>query len=68
MIYKLLNKWFGWDYISWTNSADQGIARVHRSGNGQAYFWRYKGTHLAARIHKADQVIWLTCSPEEYGL
>lgn len=68
MIYQLLNKIFGWDYIQWRNPADQGVARVHLDGAGVAWYWRYKITRIADRIADADQVLWLTCSPEKYGL
>lgn len=34
MMYKLLNKLFGWDYIQWKNTVDSGIARIHVDGNG----------------------------------
>jgi len=66
MIYKLLNKLFGWDYISWSNFADQGVARVHTSACGKVYYWRYKNTKVADEITNKEQVIWLTCPPEKY--
>jgi len=66
MIYKLLNKKFGWDYIAWENCAGGGIARVHRSPDGRVYYWRYKCTRVADIIETKDQVLWLTCEPEKY--
>lgn len=71
MKYKILNKLFGWDYISWSNTADNGIARVHKDYEGNAYFFRYKITKLIDYIedysnNRARRIIWLTCSPEKY--
>lgn len=66
--YKLLNKIFGWDYIQWRNPADQGIARVYRGFNGEVYYWRYKLTKLIDKIKKAEDVVWLTCEPNKFGL
>jgi len=67
MIRRKLLKWlFGWDYISWKNSADQGIARVHKDYNGVVYYFRYPITKLVDRITEPKQVIWLTCSPTEF--
>lgn len=68
MIYQLLHKMFGWDYIHWHNSCDRGVARVHLDGAGIVWYWRYKLINVADRIAAADQVLWLTCSPEKYGL
>lgn len=65
MIY-LFNKLFGWDYIHWTNSCDQGVARVRKDGNGKAWYFRYKITSVVDIIRDKDQVIWLTCSPDKY--
>lgn len=66
--YKLLNKLFGWDYIQWRNTADNGIARVHLGFNGEVYYWRYKLTEVADKILEKEQVIWLTCEPKTFGL
>lgn len=66
MIYRLLNKLFGWDYIYWSNSCDSGTARVFKSPEGSAYYWRYR--FAAHKILSRDSVIWLTCHPAEYGL
>ena len=66
MIYKLLNKLFGWDYIQWENSADQGIARVHVDGLNRVFYWRYKSTKVVDIILDPAKVIWLTCSPNKY--
>lgn len=67
-MYKLYHWLFGWDYIQWRNSAAQGVARVYKSHCGRIYYWRYKITDLADDIKTRDQVLWLTCSPEKYGL
>ena len=66
MIYKLLNKLFGWDYIGWSNSVDDGVARVHVDGMRRVWYWRYKGTKVADIIVDPAKVIWLTCSPNKY--
>ena len=66
MIYKLLNKLFGWDYIQWSNSAAQGVARVHVDGMRRVWYWRYKGTKVVDIIEDPAKVIWLTCSPNKY--
>ena len=66
-MWKLYHLLFGWDYITWKNSADQGIARVHRDRAGNLFYWRYKTTNLADPITDANNHYWLTCSPEKYG-
>jgi len=66
MIYKLLNKLFGWDYIGWSNSAASGVARVHVDGMRRVWYWRYKGTKVVDIIVDPTKVIWLTCSPNKY--
>ena len=66
MLYRLKHKIFGWDYIAWKNSADQGIARVHKDHNSVVWYWRYRSTRLLDRIEKPEQVIWLTCPPSKY--
>lgn len=66
MIYKILNKLFGWDYIYWQNTCAQGIARVYKSPDGIVYYYRYKTTKLIDKITNQKQVIWLTCKPEKY--
>lgn len=66
MLWKLCHKLFGWDYIQWSNSADQGIARVYVSYDGIVYYWRYKVTKVIDKIERSEQVFWLTCSSEKY--
>ena len=65
-LWSLLHRLFGWDYIYWVNSADRGVARIHKDKDGAAFYWRYKITRLADRVTCADQVIWLTCEPSKY--
>lgn len=65
-MYKLLNKLFGWDYIYWSNWADQGIARVYKAPDGGAYYFRYRSIKVIDVIRKEEQVIWLTCHPSKY--
>ena len=66
MIYKLLNKLFGWDYIGWSNPADQGVARVHVDGMRRVWYWQYKSIKAVNIIEDPEKVIWLTCSPNKY--
>ena len=66
MIYKVLNKAFGWDYIGWKNSVASGVARVYVDGAGRVFYWRYKHTKLIDFITERKTVVWLTCPPEKY--
>ncbi len=70
MIYKFLHFWFGWDYIYWTDTVDQGIARVHVNEDGQPYYWRYKNITVMGRITKerieSGSLVFLTGSYEDY--
>ncbi|MCK4826119.1 hypothetical protein KA005_60805 [bacterium] len=66
MTWRILNYLFGWDYITWSNNAAQGIARVRIDHNGNLFYWRYKNTKLADPINKASDHLWLTCDPKKY--
>lgn len=66
MIYAILHKLFGWDFIHWQNSADRGVARVRVDGMGRVWYWRYRSTLLADYITDPKQVRWMTCSPVKY--
>ncbi len=66
MIWQALHLLFGWDYVAWRNSADQGVARVRRDGMGRAYYFRYKSTELVDLVADPKHVVWLTCAPEKY--
>ena len=66
MMYPVLHRLFGWDYIQWHNFADRGIARVRVDGMGRVWYWRYRSIKLADIIRKPDEVLWLTCSPVKY--
>lgn len=63
---KLMNLFFGFDYIQWRNSADQGIARVRTDGMNRAWYFRYKNISVIDFITDPKQVVWLTCAPEKY--
>ena len=73
-MYKLWHFLFGWDYIYWQNSVANGIARVHKTPDGQPYYYRYKLTKLIDIIPSPSvkqpwynkPVMWLTCSPSKY--
>lgn len=66
MIWRLLNLFLGFDYIYWSNSADQGIARVFRLPDGGVYYWRYRITSVMDEIKSPEQVRWITCKPSKY--
>jgi len=68
MIYKLKNRIFGWDYIYWENTADQGVARVFTSKDGRVVYWQYPTVTILKEITFRDSVVWLTCKPEKFGL
>jgi hypothetical protein len=65
-MWRILHRLFGWDYVAWWNSADQGIARVHVDGMDRVYYWPYKCIASADFITEPERVIWLTCRPEKY--
>ena len=66
-MYKLLHFLFGWDYISWKNSADSGIARIHVNPDGIPYYWRYKNIDVLDPIpNPGTRLIFLTCKEEKY--
>ena len=65
-MYKLLHKLFGWDYLQWYNYTDQGIARIHVTPDGVAYYWRYKHTKVIDLIEYNKKVLFLTCRRDKY--
>ena len=65
-MYKLWNLIFGWDYIIWSNSADQGIRRVRVLPDETIGYWRYRHIKVFDEINHPNQVKWLTCSPDKY--
>ena len=65
-MWKLMHALFGWDYVAWNNGVGQGVARVHRAGDGRPYYWRYKSINCIDLIHTREQVVWLTCHPSKY--
>ena len=66
IMYKLWNFLFGWDYIHWSNRSGDGIARVSKTPDGKAYYFRSRIGIIIDVIRKKDQVLWLTCLPEKY--
>ena len=66
MIYQILHYFFGWDYISWSNIAADGVARVFKTHDGRVCYWRYKTTKVLDEIKEPRHVKWLTCSPSKY--
>lgn len=67
MLYQLLNMLFGWDYISFDTGMKFGVARVHKTPDGQIFYWEYKGIKVSRVIRRSTDVLWLTCKPEKYG-
>ena len=67
MMYKIKHFLFGWDYIQWRNTADQGIARVIKLPDGRIVYWKYKSTQLLDEITDRTKVYWLTCKPSKFG-
>lgn len=65
-MYKILNYLFGWDYIFWRNSCDQGVARVRKAPDDKVYYYRYRITSLIDVIERSSEVIWLTCKSDKY--
>lgn len=64
--YKIKHYLFGWDYVYWHNSADQGIARVFQAMDGSVVYYRYRASQLLDTVTKPSQVVWLTCHPDKY--
>ena len=64
-MWKILHVVFGFDYVYWDNSVDNGIARVYIY-DGNVCYWRYRITHVLDKITKPSQVMWLTCSSSKY--
>lgn len=72
-MWRVFNWLFGWDYIYWENSCDNGVARVHKSPDNTVWFWRYKITRVIDIINIDGKtypwlppVVWLTCSKDKY--
>jgi len=64
MIYKILNKLFGWDFVYWKNIATEGISRVRTDYYGEPYYiW---AINSRVRIITKSQVMWLTCKADKY--
>lgn len=66
MMYQILNRLFGWDYVYWCNRADWGVARVRRDYSGGVFYWSYKFIKCMDRVAKPEDVVWLTCLPSKY--
>lgn len=65
-MWKLWNKLFGWDYIQWRNTCDEGVARVWLDGDGRCFYWRYKSIWVCDEIKSKTQVVWLTSPSSKY--
>jgi hypothetical protein len=63
MIYKILHKLFGWDYIYFENTASHGMARVRTDAEGvHFYYW---ACYCRVDIIPG-QVKWMTCKRDKY--
>lgn len=70
MIYKILHKIFGWDYVHWSSGAYSGIARVRVDGNGNPFIFRF-GKQDVLKLYNppyntVNIITWLTCSSNKY--
>jgi len=65
-MWKIFNALFGWDYVGWANSADDGIARIFNDTTGRTFYFRYKAINVLDEIKNPEQVVWLTCLPSKY--
>lgn len=71
MMYKLLNKLFGWDYVQPYYSFNCGVARVQVDGMNRVWYLRvyeFDGERrkVAEKIEEPEDFMWLTCSPDKY--
>ena len=67
IMYRLLNKLFGWDYVYEAAYHSRGIYRVFVFPDGTVGYWAYQTmTHRLVIIRKPDDVTWLTCKPSKY--
>ena len=65
-MWRISNLLFGWDYVYWKNSCDQGIGRVRRYKDGTVYYCRYRINNVYDDIKDPEDVRWLTCHPSKY--
>lgn len=80
MIYKILNKLFGWDFIYWefiftNNNSECGVSRINVDKTGVVYFKRYLLSSIRDIIRRendipknvqAETYLWLTCPKSKY--
>ena len=69
MIWRLLNKLLGWEYIlgECGYSSDMKVVRVHKLGN--KFFYRCKNQYIMIakqRFHNSDKMIPLSMSQEQF--
>jgi len=64
VIYKILNKLFGWDYVLWENTCSKGVSRVRNDGDGVTYYVSI--VYGLSIIKRSYEVIWLTCPSSKY--
>ena len=64
MIWKLMNKLFGYDYVYWRNTAAQGVSRVRTDFYDKPYYIWACGVRV--RIENKKEVMWLTCKADKY--
>lgn len=66
MIFRVLNFFLGWDYVSWDTALSCGVSRVYKSHDGIVYYFKCKYQKSVKVIHHPNEVIWLTCHPNKY--
>ena len=67
--HKIFHFLFGWDFVHWKNSCDQGIRRVRVDFEGNPYYVRYSITNVIDKLNDPcilGNVIWLTCKRSKY--
>lgn len=66
MMYKILNKLLGWDYILWADCNRQGTSRIHSDYAGTVWYYVSKRKNIVNAIKDPRGLIWLTCQPSKY--
>jgi hypothetical protein len=66
IMYKILNKLFGWDYVYYYDGYfGRGFARIHTYPDGSVCFFDTWGRMTKLPSRKYD-IRFLTCKPEKY--
>lgn len=65
MIYKLLNKIFGWDYAYFTYVGNDEIHRIRHCNDG-FYIYCYNQVFRLDNKEVQKRLFWITCSKYKY--